>query len=624
MTEPITAAPITACPTRRRRRVLALAVATAVLAPVGFVAPTPVHAEDPSGSVLGLALGTQGPAVADVQQALLDAGVPVVGGVDGYYGQMTVAAVRKYQSDRGLEVTGTIDRATAAALGLVAADVPQSSTGVRAPTEVTVAELVGLAPGVVGPRVAELQRALMAAGIPNVGGTDGVFGPLTKAAVVAYQAAQDLSPTGTIDEATAATLLGGGTVDVATASATASPQSPLVGLQVGASGPAVVDMQTALLDAGLSFAGGADGVFGLVTQNALRQFQLRKGLEATGTVDATTAAALAAPGSLPAASAASTTGGGATATRSLAGLAPGNVGNNVVALQRALIDAGIDLPGGADGIYGPATANAVKAFQNDHGLQASGRVDQSTADALLSGAAPVAGDGTSSGSGFPTFGERGDRVRALQQALIDADIDLPGGADGIFGAQTAGAVMSFQKREDLPVSGVVDAATAELLGLGADAAPAPPSADGITLDAFPMQGTCHFIDTWHAPRGGGRKHEGVDILGPEGRYLYAVVDGTISHVYRDRPGSLTGNGLRLETSDGTYFFYAHLEAVADGIEAGTKVAAGEIIGYNGSTGNAGTPHLHFEVHPQGGAAVNPYPLVAAIDGCDATEPPPQP
>jgi murein DD-endopeptidase MepM/ murein hydrolase activator NlpD len=271
----------------------------------------------------------------------------------------------------------------------------------------------------------------------------------------------------------------------------------------------------------------------------------------------------------------------------------------------------------------------------------TGRIDQQTAEALQGGtpaAPPAANPGVATPSpssgggaaapadpaGFPSFGERGDRVAALQRALIAAGIEVPGGADGVFGAQTAGAVMTFQRREGLTVTGVVDATTASRLGLVGAAAPPAPTAQGIVLEVFPMQGVCHFGDTWHAPRGGGRLHEGVDILGPEGKFIYAVTAGTITHVYRDRPGSLTGNGVRLAMPDGTYFFYAHLQAVADGIAVGTTVRAGQILGYNGTTGNAGIPHLHFEVHPKGGAAVNPYPIVKAIDGCKRTDPPPQP
>ena len=143
----------------------------------------------------------------------------------------------------------------------------------------------------------------------------------------------------------------------------------------------------------------------------------------------------------------------------------------------------------------------------------------------------------------------------------------------------------------------------------------------IKVAVFPVLGPCGFSDTWQAPRSGGRKHEGVDIIAKFGTPLYAANNGTISRQFFDRVGSLGGNQLALTAADGTYFYYAHLSTFADGIAVGSEVVAGQVIGYVGSTGSSSTPHLHFEYHPYGGAAVNPYPAVKVIDGCKITVPP---
>ncbi|MFN8021473.1 MAG: peptidoglycan DD-metalloendopeptidase family protein [Acidimicrobiales bacterium] len=146
----------------------------------------------------------------------------------------------------------------------------------------------------------------------------------------------------------------------------------------------------------------------------------------------------------------------------------------------------------------------------------------------------------------------------------------------------------------------------------------------VQLAAFPAQGPCWFIDSWHAPRGGGRLHEGVDIIATAGQYVYAAADGKLSKQTLDKAGSLSGNAWWLTADDGTYFFYAHMSAFAPDLKVGSRVVAGQIIGYVGRTGNASGPHLHFEVHPKGGAAVNPTPIVRAVDGCKNSTPPPQP
>jgi hypothetical protein len=154
--------------------------------------------------------------------------------------------------------------------------------------------------------------------------------------------------------------------------------------------------------------------------------------------------------------------------------------------------------------------------------------------------------------------------------------------------------------------------------------PAPASPHSVAISVFPAQGPCSYGDTYGAPRGGGRFHEGVDIIAKAGQWIYAVQDGTLTKKYVDAPGSLSGNGWRLTVGGGTYFFYAHLSTFAPGLAVGSAVKAGQIIGQVGMTGDAPIPHLHFEVHPGGGASVNPTPVVKAVDGCKNSAVPPQP
>jgi len=125
----------------------------------------------------------------------------------------------------------------------------------------------------------------------------------------------------------------------------------------------------------------------------------------------------------------------------------------------------------------------------------------------------------------------------------------------------------------------------------------------------PLGRPFHFRDTWGAPRSGGRRHKGVDMFAPMNTPVYAMTNGVIGRHSRSRLG---GIGLYLRGDDGNSYYYAHLRRIAPGYGPGRRVDAGELIAYNGDTGNArgGAPHVHFEVHPGGGRAINPYPFVA--------------
>ena len=159
--------------------------------------------------------------------------------------------------------------------------------------------------------------------------------------------------------------------------------------------------------------------------------------------------------------------------------------------------------------------------------------------------------------------------------------------------------------------------------LTAGAASASGSAKTPTL-VFPVLGATSYTDDFGDPRGQGR-HEGNDIMAPKRALALAVEAGTVRFW---TSSARAGCMLYLDGESGTQYLYVHLNndltldndnqgqcvpgiAYAKGLQDGAKVLAGEPIAFVGDSGDANGihPHLHFEVHPNRGGAVSPYPYL---------------
>lgn len=185
----------------------------------------------------------------------------------------------------------------------------------------------------------------------------------------------------------------------------------------------------------------------------------------------------------------------------------------------------------------------------------------------------------------------------LDDAVMTAANYLCQGADGEITDERA-ALLRYNRS---------DAYIAEVLAYADALESAATPIDGVVC---PVAGPVSFIDTWGAPRSGGRQHKGVDMFGAYGTPVVAPVAGRAEQ----SNNSLGGLSFRLWGDDGNFYYGAHLSAYGSTFGS---VEAGTILGYVGTSGNAqGTsPHLHFEIHPgrrsgDPSSPVNPTPTVA--------------
>ncbi len=127
----------------------------------------------------------------------------------------------------------------------------------------------------------------------------------------------------------------------------------------------------------------------------------------------------------------------------------------------------------------------------------------------------------------------------------------------------------------------------------------------------PVEGVAarRIADTFGAPRGRDRRHEGIDIFAPRGT---PVLSSTMGVVVAVREGGLGGRQVWVLGPGRERHYYAHLEDWAEGLDVGDRVMPGDRLGSVGDSGNArGTPpHLHYGVYRPGGA-YDPLPLLRA-------------
>lgn len=411
--------------------------------------------------------GTTGTVVKSIQSRLISLGYLAAGNNTGFYGDLTEAAVKAFQTRNGLTADGVVGQGTlkklnstsaiAAANGGKTTAKPTAKPTAKAtakPTATPNVEKTYLELGNSSAKVSTMQRSLISMGY-LVGSADGNFGYATQAAVKAFQSRNNLWSDGVAGPKTLNLLYSGN-------GRTASTPAAVIGqtLRLNDTGAGVRALQSRLITLGY-LKGTADGKFGEATQTALKAFQANNGLTADGAAGTATFNKLHDPAVRGAGSAINTPTPTATATPNPSStgyttLRQNDEGSAVSKLQNALKKQNY-YTGSVDGKYGSGTVAAVKAFQTVNQITVDG-VAGPTTQRLLYGNTGV---DPSKYTALRLYDE-GTGVYNLQYSLYELGY-YKGAMNGIYTTATQTAVMDFQRNNGLTSDGAAGPKTLALL-----------------------------------------------------------------------------------------------------------------------------------------------------------------
>lgn len=187
------------------------------------------------------------------------------------------------------------------------------------------------------------------------------------------------------------------------------------------------------------------------------------------------------------------------------------------------------------------------------------------------------------------------------------DGDPPPGASTVIPADVQRQIDAIKRTGAKNTTGLLAALQPLVAELGMTPTDAAIAAGG----RFPIAGPTTWVDDWLFPRfvPAFHLHKGLDMFAAMGTPVRAPFDGTLKF----STGAVGGMAAYVTQKDGTFVYLAHLSGFAPGKTTGQAVRTGDVVGFVGDSGNArgGSPHVHLELHPRGGAAAPPKPTIDA-------------